>query len=151
MFDEFARKALGVDCDPEKCVKLLDSSGRGLIRMEFPGGRVFTIERTSAAAATLPYIDMPFASAVYGTKGAIVFAPNNRSLQFDAKGVLVDYWEGRDQENVAFAGSLEVPLRNLDVRSLAHFAACVNDREMKPYSTLDDALAVFRRYRRYFA
>ncbi len=151
VFDEFARKALGVDGEPEKRVSMLDSSGRGIVRMAFQGGRTFTIERTSPVASSLPYIDMPFASAVYGTKGAIVFAPNDRSLQFDAKGVLVDYWEGRDQDNVAFAGSLEVPLRNLDVRTLAHFAACVDDREIAPYSTLGDALAVFRRYRRYFA
>ena len=150
VFHEFARRALGVD-RPVKVSRFLDVDGCGLTRLEYPGGKSLTLERPSRATrgCGLYFLDMPFASVVCGTTGSMVFAPNDRSLLFDRNGVLAKYWEGRDPEHVAFAGSLEVPLRNLDIRQLAHFAACVNDREIRPYATLADALAVRRRYAEY--
>lgn len=151
VFHEFARKALGVDGEPAKVSRFLDADGCGLTRLEYPGGKSLTLERPSRATRDcgLYFLDMPYASVVYGTTGSMVFAPGDRALLFDRKGVLAKYWEGRDPESVAFAGSLEVPLRNLDIRQLAHFAACVNDREIRPYATLADALAVRRRYAAY--
>ena len=128
-----------------------DADGCGLTRLDYAGGKSMTMERPSKATLNcgLYLLDMPFASVVYGTTGSMVFAPNDRALLFDRNGALAKYWEGRDPESVAFAGSLEVPLRNLDIRQLAHFAACVKDREIRPYATLADALAVRRRYAAY--
>lgn len=150
VFHELARKSLGVD-EPVKVAKLLDADGCGLTRLDYAGGKSMTMERPSKATLNcgLYFLDMPFASVVYGTTGSMVFAPNDRALLFDRNGALAKYWEGRDPESVAFAGSLEVPLRNLDIRQLAHFAACVKDREIRPYATLADALAVRRRYAAY--
>jgi len=151
VFHEFARKALGIDGEPTKVARFLDADGCGLTRLDYPGGKSLTLERPSRLTRNcgLYLLDMPCASVVYGTTGSMVFATNDRALLFDRNGVLAKYWEGRDPESVAFAGSLEVPLRNLDIRQLAHFAACVNDRELRPYATLEDALAVRRRYAAY--
>ena len=81
---------------------------------------------------------------ILGSKGKMVFNADDRSMQFDSSDVLVRYWWGRDPERTAFAGSLPVPRRDLDLRTLAHFAACVHERALQPYVTLAAASEMCR-------
>ena len=143
----FALESLGVAGEPTKVEKKLDAKGDGDLRLVWADGKTLTLSVTHNAVERKTYCS----ARVMGTKGAMTFNADDRSLQFDASGVLTRYWWGRDPERTAIAGSLPVPWRDLDTRQLAHFAVCVNNRAFLPYVSLADALSFRERFQMYFS
>lgn len=128
----YARTALGVTGDPADVKRTRNEKGEETLRAVWADGKALTLVRTADALQRKAYC----IARVFGSKGKMVFNADDRSLQFDPSDVLVRYWWGRDPERTAFAGSLPVPRRDLDLRTLAHFAACVHERSLAPYVTL---------------
>lgn len=149
VFAGLARQALNVPEEPEKVMAAFQDPAAGELPetgtavLRFAGNRALTVE-LSGDTATLPYLDMSVGSAVYGEKGAIVFAPNDRAMMFDNASKMTKVWEGREPEAAAFAGALEVPSRDLDLRTLATFAAAIRDPEIRPTATIEDGLSAMR-------
>lgn len=128
----YARAALGVTGDPADVKRTRNEKGEETLRAVWADGKALTLVRTADAVRRKVYC----IARVFGSKGKMMFNADDRSMQFDSSDVLVRYWWGRDPERTAFAGSLPVPRRDLDLRTLAHFAACVHERALQPYVTL---------------
>lgn len=104
----------------------------------FPGNKFMTWEGLSAVNAR-PYEGIATGCMVYGLDGAVLFAPNDSSRQFDGKGKEVKVWN-----NKVLAGDAENrsnPTANLDAVHLGNWIECIRERRVATRTAAPDAHA----------
>ena len=111
---DLAREALGVDY-PLRTVagggKLWIPQDDGYewpdlfnLTFEFPGAKALTWEGVSTVRA-LPYRNVFTGAVVFGTKGSVLFKPNNTAEMFDSSGRSVKLWAPAGQKDGKFEHS----------------------------------------------
>jgi hypothetical protein len=82
-------------------------------------------------------MDTGTGAMVYGTKGAVYFAPNDTACIYDLKGKEIKRWHAGGKTE---AGSTTNPTASLDVLHMTKFVECIRAKNLQTNAPADEAV-----------
>lgn len=106
--------------------------------IEFPDNRFINWECLSSLKVR-PYENLGTGCMVYGSKGAVLFRPNDTCALFDNEGKIAKEWNSKNLATDAMDRAN--PAGGLDTLHLTDWARCIKERDVKTRTPADEAHA----------
>ena len=103
---------------------------------EYPGEKVISWEGMSHLKLN-NYMGFDTGVVVYGSKGSLLFAPDDSAMALDVAGKVVREWKA---EGLTANGSLTDPTQGIDPLHSAKFVACVRGHDQRTNAPADEAV-----------